>query len=145
MRSSPSHTLPASLLIEQLVATASVFLACKVDESPRGLRDVAYVYHKTKNAKKPAELEKLRTNTVGVSPPLISRGASWGEPSGHCQCGGGSHSPSLADVHSERREGAGACSFRALGAHACRTHALSAEKHAHAGARARFALLPCSS
>lgn len=45
-----------------LVAASSVFLACKVDESPRALRDVAYVMHMTKNANKPAELEKLRTN-----------------------------------------------------------------------------------
>lgn len=51
----------------QIMAAGSVFLACKVDESPRALRDVAFVYYKTKNANKPEEMEKLRLHAVGAA------------------------------------------------------------------------------
>lgn len=48
----------------QLVGAACVFLACKSTESPRSLRDVAYVYLKVLWQNKPEKYERLKNETV---------------------------------------------------------------------------------
>jgi len=56
-----------------LVASASIFLACKVEESPRNLRDVAYVSAKLRNANKPQEIAKLNAHTDTYLEPLMDQ------------------------------------------------------------------------
>jgi hypothetical protein len=48
----------------QLIAAACVFIASKVDESPRSLRDFAYVYIKNKNPKGAEALQRISSNMV---------------------------------------------------------------------------------
>jgi len=45
-----------------LIAAACVFIASKVDESPRSLRDFAYVYIKNKNPKGAEALQRISSN-----------------------------------------------------------------------------------
>lgn len=49
----------------QLVASAGIFLACKVDDSPRALWDVAYTSTKAKFNNKPDELARLEAAHSG--------------------------------------------------------------------------------
>ena len=56
----------ASLSSSQLIATAATFLACKVEESPRNLQDLAYVHYRQKNCKDPKALERLHRERVGA-------------------------------------------------------------------------------
>eukprot|EP00798_Chlamydomonas_sp_ICE-L_P026596 gene26596-18378_t len=55
-----------------LVATGALFLACKIDESPRNLRDLAYVYQMKKLARQPDLLKKLNTDSSFLDPHMES-------------------------------------------------------------------------
>ncbi|GAX78047.1 hypothetical protein CEUSTIGMA_g5489.t1 [Chlamydomonas eustigma] len=54
-----------------LVAAACVFIASKVDESPRNLRDFAYVYIKNKNPKGSEVLQRMGPNADELLKPVM--------------------------------------------------------------------------